>query len=67
MADYSPGHKPIPGAPSVPDSMVNPGQAPDLREQLALGVSKAQKAVTDSKYDYRNYRRSKGVNSAKVK
>lgn len=68
-----PGHKPILNpdgsykGPSVPDSMVDPGTAPGLREQLALGVGKACYAVTDSKHDYRNRRRSRGVTSAKVR
>lgn len=67
MPSYSPGAKPIPGAPKVQDSMVDPGTSPSLTEQVALGVGKARYQVPDSKHDYRNHRRSKGMPNAKVK
>lgn len=44
--------------PLTRDIMSDPGYQPTLRENLALGVGKAHRAVTYSHFEYRNYKRS---------
>lgn len=58
------GNKPVYGpdgevlGPVTRSIMADPGYQPTLRENLALGVGKAHRAVNYSNYDYRNFKRS---------
>lgn len=60
------GNEPVIGpdgevlGPKVPSVLTEPGFAPTLRENLALGIGKAHRAIQYAHHDYRNFKRNMG-------